>query len=56
MKLQTPRSDNIFFIRYALLLDTSIDEIHNSTKIDKWFLNQLKEIVETEKELYEYKM
>ncbi|HMS34397.1 MAG TPA: carbamoyl-phosphate synthase large subunit [Ignavibacteria bacterium] len=55
-KLQTPRSDNIFFIRYAMLLDASIDEIYNSTKIDKWFLNQLKEIVEMEKELHEYEV
>jgi len=53
-KLKTPRSDNIFYIRYAMHADASIDEIHNSTKIDKWFLNQMKEIVEMEKELYEY--
>lgn len=53
-KLQTPRSDNIFFIRYAILLGASIDEIHLSTKIDKWFLNQLKEIAELEKELHQY--
>ena len=56
MKLQTPRSDNIFYIRYAMLLGATIDELYNSTKIDKWFLNQLKEIVELEKELYEYEI
>lgn len=55
-KLKTPRNDNIFYIRYAMLLDAGIDEIHNSTKIDKWFLNQLLEIVETERELHEYEM
>jgi carbamoyl-phosphate synthase large subunit len=54
MKLQTPRSDNIFYLRYAMLLGASIDEIYNTTKIDKWFLNQLREIVEMEKELYGY--
>ena len=54
MKLQTPRSDNIFFIRYALLLGSSIDELYHFTKIDKWFLNQLKEIVELEIELHTY--
>ncbi|MCB0727656.1 MAG: carbamoyl-phosphate synthase large subunit [Ignavibacteriae bacterium] len=56
MKLQTPRSDNIFYLRYAMLLDASIDEIYNTTKIDKWFLNQLREIVEIEKELYGYEL
>ena len=56
MKLQTPRNDNIFFIRYALLLDATIDEIYNSTMIDKWFLNQIKEIVDMEVELYGYEV
>ena len=56
MKLQTPRSDNIFYLRYAMLLGASTDEIYNTTKIDKWFLNQLREIVEMEKELYGYEL
>ncbi|MEO8666276.1 MAG: carbamoyl-phosphate synthase subunit L, partial [Ignavibacteria bacterium] len=55
-KLQTPRSDNIYFLRYAMLLDATMDELYNSTKIDKWFLNQLKEIVEMEKVLYGYEV
>ena len=55
-KLQTPRNDNIFYIRYALLLDATIDELYAVTKIDKWFLNQMKEIVEMEMELVEYEM
>lgn len=55
-KLQTPRNDNIFYIRYALLLDAKIDELYAVTRIDKWFLNQLKEIVETELELSEYEL
>jgi carbamoyl-phosphate synthase large subunit len=55
-KLQTPRNDNIFYIRYALLLDATVDELYAVTKIDKWFLNQIKEIVEMEMELAEYEM
>jgi carbamoyl-phosphate synthase large subunit len=53
-KLQTPRNNNIFFIRYAFLVGAGIDEIHRATRIDKWFLNQLKEIVEMENELHSY--
>ncbi|MBE2255115.1 MAG: carbamoyl-phosphate synthase large subunit [Ignavibacteria bacterium] len=53
-KLKVPRSDNIFFIRYAFLTGASIDELYDATKIDKWFLNQLKDIVAFEKELYFY--
>lgn len=55
-KLKTPRSNNIFFIRYAMLAGAGIDEIHEATRIDKWFLNQMREIVDVEKELYEFEM
>jgi carbamoyl-phosphate synthase large subunit len=53
-KLQTPRNDNIFYLRYALLLGVSIEQLYTSTQIDPWFLNQIREIVEMEKELTEY--
>lgn len=55
-KLKTPRNDNIFYLRYALLVGASIDELYSSTKIDKWFLNQIKDIVDMEEELREYRM
>jgi len=54
IKLQTPRSDNIFYIRYAYLLGATTEEIYQTTKIDKWFLEQIREIIETEKELRSY--
>ncbi|HQY19683.1 MAG TPA: carbamoyl-phosphate synthase large subunit [Ignavibacteria bacterium] len=54
IKLQTPRSDNIFYIRYALLLDATTEEIFQATKIDKWFIEQIREIIETEKEIRSY--
>ncbi len=44
-----PKSDRIFYIREALNNGKSVEWIHNLTKIDPWFLNQLKEIVEEEK-------
>lgn len=50
-KLKTPRNDNIFYLRYALLVGASIDELYSATKIDKWFLNQIKDIVDMEVEL-----
>ncbi|MFZ1321680.1 MAG: carbamoyl-phosphate synthase large subunit [Ignavibacteria bacterium] len=55
-KLQTPRSDNIFYIRYAILLDATTEEIFQATKIDKWFIEQIKEIIETEKEIRSYSL
>lgn len=40
-----------FFIRYAFLAGFSIEEVHNLTHIDLWFLDQLKQIVELEEQL-----
>ena len=50
-KLSVPNAERIFFIRHALRAGFSIDEIYNLTKIDPWFLVQIKEIVDFEEEL-----
>ena len=50
-KLSVPNAERIFFIRHALRAGFSIEEIFNLTKIDKWFLVQIKEIVDFEEEL-----
>jgi carbamoyl-phosphate synthase large subunit len=50
-KLSVPNAERIFFIRHALRAGFSIDEIFNLTKIDRWFLVQIKEIVDFEEEL-----
>ncbi len=39
----------IFAVYEAIYRDFSIDELNDITKIDKWFLNKLKNIAETEK-------
>jgi carbamoyl-phosphate synthase large subunit len=50
-KLSVPNAERIFFIRHALRAGFSIEEIFNLTKIDRWFLVQIKEIVDLEEEL-----
>ena len=50
-KLSRPNAERVWFIRYAMLGGMSIDEIHSITNIDKWFLDQLKELVEIENRL-----
>ncbi len=50
-KLITPNNNRIFNIRYGFLLGMDIDEIYKYTKIDKWFLFNLKQIVDLEKDL-----
>ncbi len=49
--LRKPKPSNIFYMRYALKLGFSIEELHELTKIDPWFLFNMKQIVEMENEL-----
>jgi len=49
--LATPNSQRIFFLRYALAAGLSIEEIYRLTGIDPWFLHQIAEIWNTEKEV-----
>jgi len=50
-RLSIPNSKRAFYIRYALDAGMSIDELYAITKIDKWFLENMRQIVEEEKEL-----
>ena len=54
-KLIVPNKDRVFFIRYALKAGIDIDEIYNLSKIDRWFLKNIEEIVEFEDELEAYR-
>ena len=49
--LQTPNADRIFYLAEALRRIMSIDEIYELTSIDYWFLNNLKELIDLEKEI-----
>jgi carbamoyl-phosphate synthase large subunit len=50
-KLSIPNDQRMFYIRYAMKLGMSIDEIFQLTNIDPWFLWQLRDIVDLEEEL-----
>jgi len=52
-KLKTPKADRIFYIRHAFLAGLSINDIHEATYIDPWFLQNIKQIVDFELELRE---
>jgi len=49
--LATPNSQRIFYLRYAFLKGISLKTIYELTRIDPWFLYQIKQIVELEKEI-----
>ena len=44
----TPTPDRLLQVGQALRLGFSVDEVHQSCKIDPWFLERLKEIVDLE--------
>ncbi len=50
-KLAVPNDQRIWHLRYALKYGMSIDEIHEISRIDPWFLQQMAEIVEVEDRL-----
>ncbi len=50
-RLSVPNAERIFFIRHALRAGFTLEEIYQLTKIDRWFLTQIAEIVTFEEEL-----
>jgi carbamoyl-phosphate synthase large subunit len=50
-KLEIPNWERIFYIREAILAGSSVKEIYNISKIDPWFIYNIKEIVELEREI-----
>jgi carbamoyl-phosphate synthase large subunit len=50
-KLSVPNAERVFFIRHAFRAGFSEQEVHDLTKIDPWFLRQMREIVDMEEEI-----
>jgi len=46
--LSVPNEDRIFYIRYAFKEGLSVEEIHQLTDIDPWFLHNIQHLVEIE--------
>ena len=43
--------DRVWYLRYALKAGIGVEELHEITQIDRWFLDQLAQIVEIEEEV-----
>ncbi len=52
-KLASPNAERIWYLRYALKSGMGIEDIQARTKIDRWFLEAIKELVDIENELKE---
>jgi carbamoyl-phosphate synthase large subunit len=53
-KLSVPCAERIFYIKYAFQKGMVIDQLYETTKIDRWFLHNIKEIVDLEKEIIQF--
>src|SRR3989442_1127826 len=47
-ELAYPRAERLWYVADALAIGMPLDEVYEHTKIDRWFLAQIKEIVDTE--------
>jgi carbamoyl-phosphate synthase large subunit len=50
-RLAIPTTERVWYIRYALLAGMNVDQIHAITGIDPWFLANIEELVQIEREL-----
>src|SRR5690242_8797015 len=47
-ELAYPRAERLWYVADAFGIGMTVDEMYGHTKIDRWFLSQVKEIVDTE--------
>ncbi|MBN1688105.1 MAG: carbamoyl-phosphate synthase large subunit [Candidatus Omnitrophica bacterium] len=49
--ISVPREDRIFYVKYAFMAGLVTEEIYRYSHIDPWFLEQIRQIVDLEKEI-----
>jgi carbamoyl-phosphate synthase large subunit len=54
-KLRIPNAERLFYVKLALDKGLSLDEIYELSKIDRWFLHNIKEIAEDGHSLKKFK-
>ena len=52
--LEHPSADRIFHIKDAFIMGISFRTIQKLTKMDKWFLHQIQELAEIDKQIQEH--
>ena len=55
-QLRQPGPERIWFLADGFRLGMSLDEIHQESKIDTWFLIQIKELIQLENQISLYKL
>lgn len=55
-KIRVPNAERLFYIRYGLKAGLSVEEICNLSNIDPWFIDNMKQLVEIEKDIAAFKI
>jgi len=55
-ELAYPRAERLWYVADALAIGMPVEEVYTHTKIDRWFLTQIKEIVDTELDVEKRKL
>jgi carbamoyl-phosphate synthase large subunit len=55
-ELSTPGAERIWYVGDAFRSGLTVDQVHELSAIDPWFLVQIKEIIDLEQELQTYKL
>ncbi len=55
-RIKVPNDQRLFYIRYGLKAGLSLEEIYELSKIDRWFLDNMKQLVEMEGKISKYKV
>ncbi len=50
-RLATPTADRIWYVRYAFKAGLTVEDVYARTKIDRWFLNHVRDIIDMEDRL-----
>src|SRR4051794_22523151 len=50
-KLATPNAERVWFIRYAFKAGMSVDDVYQRTRIDRWFLTNIEDLLQVEDRL-----
>jgi carbamoyl-phosphate synthase large subunit len=50
-KITAPNDERIFYLRYALKAGLSVDDIYAASRIDRWFIDNMKQLVEMEEKI-----
>lgn len=53
-KLSVPCQGRLFYVRYALKMGWTVQQVHEVTSIDPWFVDQIKQLVDFEQVLIRY--